>query len=151
MHKLSPYSPGAGTLQYNSDFGISINETMVEVGKTKEGFDFPGFWPVLDDLDFVWGHGEAFLGQHVSEIFAGSGIELAFVCMGKKSISAESVEYFPKVGFVLGNVVGIDEDVVQIYDDYDINHGHENVIHKSLKCGGCISKPSGTTNHLKEP
>jgi len=43
----------------------------------------------LDNLDFVWGHGEAFQGQHVSEIFTGSGMELAFVCMGKKSVSVE--------------------------------------------------------------
>src|SRR5882724_3626934 len=61
--------------------------------------------------------------------------------MGKKSVSAESVEYFPNVGFVLRNVVGIDEDVVQIYDDYDINHICEHVIHESLKSGRCISKP----------
>jgi len=91
---------------------------MVKVGKTEEGLDvldFLGFWPVLDDLDFVWGHGEAFQGQHVSKIFTGSGMELAFVCMGKKSVSAESVEYFLNMGFVLRNVV-------QIYDDYDVNH-----------------------------
>jgi len=60
-------------------------------------------------------------------------MELAFVCMGKKCISMESAEYFSNVGFVLGNVVGIYEDVVQISDDYDINHIHENVIHKYLK------------------
>ena len=100
------------------DFRISINEMTVEIGKTEEGLnilDFLGFWPVLDDLDFVWGHGEAFQGQHVSKIFTGSGMELAFVCMGKKSVSAESVEYFLNMGFVLRNVV-------QIYDDYDVNH-----------------------------
>ena len=68
-------------------------------------------------------------------------MELTFACMGQKSISAESAEYFLNVEFVLGNVVGIDEDVVQIYDDYDINHICEDVIHKSLKSGGCISKP----------
>jgi len=61
--------------------------------------------------------------------------------MGKKSISAEYAEYFPNMGFVLGNVVRVDEDVVQIYDDYDVDHICENVIHKSLKSGGCISKP----------
>jgi len=61
--------------------------------------------------------------------------------MGKKSISAESVEYFPNVEFVLGNVVGIDEDVIQIYDDYDFDHIHKNVVHKSLKSSRCISKP----------
>jgi len=68
-------------------------------------------------------------------------VELAFICMGKKSISVESVENFPNMEFVLGNVVRIDEDVIQIYDDYDVNHTHENVIHKSLKSGRCISKP----------
>ena len=46
-------------------------------------------------------------------------MELAFVCMGKKSVSME---------FVLRNIVRIDEDVVQIYDDYDVNHICEDVI-----------------------
>jgi len=68
-------------------------------------------------------------------------MELTFVCTGKKSVSAESAEYFPNVGFVLRDVVGIDEDVIQIYDDYNVNHIHENVVHKSLKHGRCISKP----------
>src|SRR5882672_11845000 len=82
----------------NCDFGISVNETMVEVGETEEGLkvlDFPRFRPILDNLDLVWGHGEAFRRQHVSKIFTGSDVELAFVCTGKKSISVESSEYFP--------------------------------------------------------
>src|SRR5882724_10374085 len=68
-------------------------------------------------------------------------MELAFVCMGKKSVSVESAECFPNVEFVLGNIVGIDEDVIQIYDDYDVNHIREDVIHKSLKSCRCISNP----------
>ena len=59
----------------------------------------------------------------------------------KKSVSMESVEYFLNMSFVLGNVVGIDEDVIQIYDDYDVDHIHKNFFHKSLKSGRCISKP----------
>ena len=47
------------------------------------------------------------------------------------SWAKRSVECFPNVEFVLGNVVGIDEDVVQIYDD--VNHICEDVVHKSLK------------------
>src|SRR5882724_9410589 len=42
----------------NCDFRISINEVMVEVGKAEERLnilDFPWYWPILDDLDFVWG------------------------------------------------------------------------------------------------
>src|SRR5467141_4076865 len=68
-------------------------------------------------------------------------VELAFVCTGKKSVSLESSEYFPDMGFVLRNVVGIDEDVVQIDDDYDVNHIREDVVHESLKICWCISKP----------
>src|SRR5882672_2616837 len=128
----------------NCDFRISIDEMMVEVGETEEGLnilDFLKFGPILDNLDLVWGHGEAFGRQHVSEVFAGSDVELTFVCMGKKPISAESSEYFPNMSFVLGNVVRIDEDVVQVDDDYNVDHIHEDVVHKSLKSCWCISKP----------
>jgi len=104
----------------------------------------------LGYLDFVRGHGEA-LGDSLSEVFAGSDVELAFVCMGKSPLSTESVSTSQMWSFVLGNIVGIDEDVIQIYDDYDINHICENVIHKSLKSGGCLVSPSGITNHSKEP
>src|SRR5882672_8532465 len=128
----------------NCDFGISVNETTVEIGKTEEGLnvlDFPRFGPILDNMDLIQGHGEAFGRQHVSEVFAGSDVELAFVCMGKNSISVELLEYFPNMIFVLGNFVGIDEDVIQVDDDYDIDHIHKDVIHESLKSCWCISKP----------
>src|SRR5882724_11897872 len=132
------------TRKWNGDFRVSENETTIEVGESEERldvFDFPGFRPILDDLDFVRGHGEAFGRQHVSEVFAGSDVELTFVCMSKQSISAEPTKYFLNVSFVFGNVVGIDENVVQIYDDNDVNHIHEDVIHKLLKSCWSISKP----------
>src|SRR5882724_6056562 len=130
--------------EWNCDFRVSKNEMAIEVGESRERldiFDFPGFRPILDDLDLVRGHGEAFGGQHVSEVFAGSDMELAFVCAGKQSISAEHAKYFLNMSFVFGNVVGIDENVVQIYDDNDIDHIREDVIHKSLKSCWSISKP----------
>src|SRR5882724_3925795 len=48
--------------EQNCDFGISVNEMTVEIGKAEEGLnvlDFLWNWPILDDLDFVQGHGEA--------------------------------------------------------------------------------------------
>jgi len=51
------------TCERDCDFGISVNETTVEIGKAEEGLnvlDFSWNWPILDNLDFVWGHGEAF-------------------------------------------------------------------------------------------
>src|SRR5467141_4208600 len=132
------------TCERNSDFRISVNETTIEVGETEEGLnvlDFLGFRPILDYLDFVLGHGEAFGRQHISEVFAGSDVELAFVCTGKKSVSAESAKYFSDVSLVFGNVVRVDEDVIQIDDDNDINHVREDVVHKPLESRWSISKP----------
>ena len=68
-------------------------------------------------------------------------MELAFVCMGKKSVSAESAKHFSNVVFVLGNIVGIDEDVIQVNDDNDVDHVREDVVHESLEGCECISKP----------
>src|SRR5882724_5128568 len=70
--------------------------------------------------------------------------------MNKSIHTAESEEYFLNMGFVLSKVVRIDDDVIQIYDNYNINHICKNVIHKSLKYGGSLVSPSGITNHLKE-
>src|SRR5882724_107885 len=130
------------TREQNGDFRVSENEMTIEVGESEERldvFDFPGFWPILDNLDFVRGHGEAFGRLHVSEVFAGSDMELAFVCVGKQSISVEPAKYFFNVNFVFVNVVRIDENVVQINEDNDVNHIREDVIHKSLKSCWSIS------------
>src|SRR5882672_4820626 len=68
-------------------------------------------------------------------------MELTFVCMGKMTISAESLEYFPDMDFVLGNVVGVDENVIQVDDDNDDNHICKDVIDEMLKSCWLISKP----------
>jgi len=44
------------------------------------------------------------------------------------------------MSLVFGNVVRVDENVVQIDDDNDVNHVHENVIHKPLESCWGISK-----------
>src|SRR5882724_2377764 len=59
-----PWGTLAGKMrEQDCDFGISIDEMTVEIGKAEEGLnvlDFSWNWPILDDLDFVRGHGEAF-------------------------------------------------------------------------------------------
>src|SRR5882724_338155 len=130
--------------EWNGNFRISKNESSVEVGKTKERlniFDLSGFRPILDYLDFVRRHGEAFGRQHISEVFTGSDVKFAFVCTGKKSVSTESAKYFSNVSLMFGDVVRVDKDVIQIDDDNDVNHICENVIHKLLESCWGISKP----------
>src|SRR5882724_1970933 len=130
--------------EWNGDFGISKDELSVKIGETEERlniFDFSEFGPILDYLDFVRGHGEAFRRQHISEVFTESDVEFAFISMGKKSVSAESVKYFSDVSLMFGNVVQVDEDVIQIDDDNDINHVCKDVIHKLLESCWSIGKP----------
>jgi len=68
-------------------------------------------------------------------------MKLALIGLGKKSISSESSEYLLNMGLVLGHIVRVDEDFIQIDDDCDINHICEDIIHKSLKGCRCIGKP----------
>jgi len=37
------------------------------------------------------------------------------------------------MGFVFRDVVKVDEDVIQVNDENDINHIHEDALHKLLK------------------
>ena len=68
-------------------------------------------------------------------------MKLTLIGLDKESVSSESSEYFLNMGLVLGHIVRVDENVVQVDDDCDIDHIHENVVHKSLKGCGCIGKP----------
>ena len=116
---------------------------MIEVGETKERLnvpDFAWFWPILDDLDFVQGHSQAVRREHVSKVFTRSDVKFTFICMGEEAVSTESAEYYPDMSFVLGKVIGIDQYVVQIDNDIDVHHIHEDVVHKPLKSCRSISK-----------
>ena len=102
--------------------------------------DFAWFRPILDDLDFVGGHSQAIWREHVSKVFTGSDVKFAFVCTGEEAISVEAVKYFPDVSFVLGKVIGIDQYVIQIDNDINVYHIHEDVVHEPLKSCRSVSK-----------
>jgi len=68
-------------------------------------------------------------------------MKLTLISSDKESISSESSEYFLNMGLVLRHIVRVDENVVQIDDDCEIDHICKNIVNKSLKGCGCISKP----------
>ena len=55
-------------------------------------------------------------------------MKFTFTCTGEKAVSAEPAEYFPDMLFMLGKVIGIDQYVVQIDNDINVYHIHEDVI-----------------------
>ena len=52
-------------------------------------------------------------------------MEFTFICAGGETISMESAEYFPYMGFVLRDVIWVDEYVIKVNDDNDVDHIHK--------------------------
>ena len=50
---------------------------------------------------------------------------------------------------MLGHVIGVDEDVVEVYYDINIQHVAEDVIHEALKGCGSIGKSEWDDQPLK--
>jgi len=105
--------------------------------------DFLGFQPVLNNLYFVVGHGEARRRKNVSQILYQLGVEFAFLCFGIKTNLAETLEHFFYILVMFKHVIRVDEYVIQIDHNTDIQEIGENVIHKSLKGRGSIGETEG--------
>ncbi len=42
---------------------------------------------------------------------------------------------------VFRGVIGIDEDVVKVYDYRNVKHVSKNIVHKALECRGSVGEP----------
>src|SRR5437899_6146777 len=93
---------------------------MVEVGKSEEGldvFDFLRLRPVVDCLDLFRSHGEPLRREAEAEIFDRGGMELTLFRFSVELVFAEASEDFFDVSFVRLLVLGVDEDVIKVYDN----------------------------------
>ena len=84
----------------NDNVGVVVNETSVEVCKSKEGLDvlhFPWFWPIGDGLNFLHRHGKSIRGKTETEVLSGGGVELTFLWLGKEIVLSEMLEDFVDV------------------------------------------------------
>ena len=94
-----------------------MSELPIEIGKAKEGlyvFDLPRFRPLLDNLDFFVGHCQAKVRQDISEELNRISVPFAFIFFGVETIFPEASEQFADVFLVLFDIVGIDENVIEI-------------------------------------
>ena len=97
-----------------------MNELPIEVGKAKEGlyvFDLLRFRPLLDNLDFLVGHCQAEVHQDISKELNGILVPFAFIHFGIETVFPKVLEQFVDVFLVLFEIVGIDEDVIEIDHD----------------------------------
>ena len=85
------------------------------------------------------------------KVFTGSDVEFTFICVGEKATSAKSTKHFLNMGCMLGKVIQVDQDVVQIDNDLKVYHICEDTVHKPLKSCRGISSPLGITSLSKDP
>jgi hypothetical protein len=67
-------------------------------------------------------------------------MEGTFFGTAVKSVFPETSENFFNVLPVILDVVGVNEDVVQIHNDCDVEKVGEDIVHEMLECGGGVGK-----------
>ena len=65
-------------------------------------------------------------------------MEIAFVSSSVKTIFSETSEYLPDMFAMEFQIVGVDEDIIQVDNNTDIEHVGEDIVHESLKSGWSI-------------
>jgi len=111
--------------------------------------DFPWFWPLLDGLYLVGSHREAGRRQNVTEIFNAFAIELALLGFSIQSVFPQAAEDFFNLFMVSGLIGRIDKNIVKIYDNANVQHVHENVVHEALKSPGSVGQAEGHNQPLE--
>ncbi|KIN93704.1 hypothetical protein M404DRAFT_170513, partial [Pisolithus tinctorius Marx 270] len=80
----------------NDDVGVVINESSVEICKTKERLDvshLPWLRPVTDCLNLLSGHGETRGRKNITEVLDRVGVKLALLQLGIKTMLSKVAEY----------------------------------------------------------
>ena len=93
-----------------NDVGVVVDESMVEVCKSKEGLNvlnFPQFRPIGDGLNFLRGHGESIGRETETEVLSGGGMELTFLWLGKEIVLSEALKDFADMFLMAFEILGV--------------------------------------------
>ncbi|KIN98629.1 hypothetical protein M404DRAFT_157172 [Pisolithus tinctorius Marx 270] len=100
--------------EWNNNVRVVVNESSIEIGKTKEGLDvlhLPQLRPVADCLNLLSGHGETRWRENVADVLDGVRVKLTLFWLG------------------------IETMLLKVYHDTDIKHVRKDAIKKPLE--GC--------------
>ena len=78
-------------------------------------------------------------------------MDLTLVGPSIEPVLTESGKDFPDVGQVLLQIVGVYQDIIQVYDYGDVNHVGEDVVHEPLETHRGIGEPLGHHQPLERP
>ena len=78
-------------------------------------------------------------------------MELTLVSPGVEPILTEFGKDLLDMGWVLLQIIGVYQDVIQVYNYGDVNHIRKNVIHEPLETHWGIGEPLGHYKPLERP
>ena len=78
-------------------------------------------------------------------------MELTLVGPSIEPVLTESGKDFLDVGRVLLRIVGVYQDIIQVYDYGDVNHIGEDVVHEPLETCRGVGEPLGHHQPLERP
>ena len=78
-------------------------------------------------------------------------MELTLVGLSIELVSTESGKDFPDMGRVLLRIVGVYQDIIQVYNYGDVNHIGEDVVHEPLETRWIVGEPLGQHQPLERP
>src|SRR5258706_16115389 len=124
------------TSKRNCHIRVVDNKSPVKVRKAQEQLNVLNAtrrWPILNNFNFSAIHVNAIQVNDESQELDSIDTKLAFFNFGKYIGSAEMSQNFANMIGMLGRVVGINEDVVQVYYNKYVQHVLEGVIHEALE------------------
>src|ERR1700731_3857691 len=137
-----PRSIFSGKVGHRSDnVGVSMDKMAVEIGKSEERlyvFNLLQSGPFLYGFNLSCVHRKSGQRQYKSEVLHGFSMKFTLCQVQEETILLEPLEYPSDMFNVLFQVLGVNEDVVEIDNHEHVKEIGEDVIHEVLESGGHI-------------
>ena len=95
-------------------------------------------WSVFDGFDFVLHDLDSAVTDDVSTEFDRWFSEDAFVRFGIEFVGSQDVEDLTKMFEMIIESIGVDDDIVEIYDEEDVEEVTKDIVNESLESCGSI-------------
>jgi hypothetical protein len=140
---IPPDSHTSELSERDGDARVTINEAPIKVAKTKERLNIlnlPWNGPIRDSGYFVRSHAETVWRQNVAEVLAGGDSKLAFRQFAIQPSFTKTSENLPDVSGMRRWVVRVHQDVIEVYNDVNIQQIREDRVEEALKSSRCIGQ-----------
>src|SRR6202030_3877209 len=94
-------------------------------------------------FNFSHVHRKSSWRQYKFEVLHSFSMKFTLHWVQEATILPEPSEYLSDMFNMLFQILGVNEDVIEIHHNIGVKEVGENVIHEVLECGGCVHEPKG--------